>query len=79
MSWINILDKKLEGKTYICGDESSIADIAFWPWYRALILNNAYDAVVFLSVHNYQNIIRWANEIDKVKWVNPFILYTGSA
>jgi GST-like protein len=62
---LDVLDKQLEGKDYICGDEYTIADIANWPWYGALVLNRVYDAAEFLSTHTYKNVNRWAKAIDK--------------
>ncbi len=62
---LDVLDKQLEGKDYICGDEYTIADIAIWPWYGALMLNRVYDAAEFLSVHEYKNLMRWTKNIDK--------------
>jgi GST-like protein len=61
---LDVLDKHLEDKQYICGDEYSIADIAIWPWYGALILNRVYDAAEFLSADTYKNVMRWAKYID---------------
>ena len=61
---LDVLDKHLEGKEYICGDEYTIADIAIWPWYGALILNRVYDAAEFLSANSYKNLMRWAKAID---------------
>ena len=62
---LDVLDKQLEGKEYICGDEYTIADIAIWPWYGALMLNRVYDAAEFLSVHEYKNLMRWSTNIDQ--------------
>jgi len=62
---LDVLDKHLEGKNFICGDEYSIADIAIWPWYGAVVLNRVYDAAEFLSAHTYKNVNRWAIAIDK--------------
>jgi len=33
---LGVLNKQLEGKQYIIGDEYTIADIATWPWVNAL-------------------------------------------
>ena len=62
---LDVLDKHLEGKEFICGDEYTIADIAIWPWYGALILNRVYDAAEFLSADSYKNLMRWAKAIDE--------------
>lgn len=61
---LDVLDKHLENNQYICGDEYTIADIAIWPWYGALVLNRLYDAAEFLNVTSYKNLMRWAEEID---------------
>ncbi|MCX7545940.1 glutathione-dependent disulfide-bond oxidoreductase [Marinicella gelatinilytica] len=61
---LDVLDKQLADKQFICGDEYSIADIAIWPWYGALVLGRLYDAAEFLDVKSYQNLCRWAKEID---------------
>ncbi len=61
---LDVLDKHLADKQFICGDEYSIADIAIWPWYGAVVLGRAYDAAEFLDAHSYKNLMRWAKEID---------------
>lgn len=62
---LDVLDKQLANNEYICGDEYSIADIAIWPWYGALVLNRLYDAAEFLDVVSYKNVMRWAQSIDQ--------------
>ncbi|QXO16080.1 MULTISPECIES: glutathione-dependent disulfide-bond oxidoreductase [Vibrio] len=57
---LDVLDKQLANHTFIAGEEYSIADIAIWPWYGNLVLNNAYDAAEFLDVQSYQHVQRWA-------------------
>lgn len=67
---LDVLDKQLKDNQYICGDEYTIADMAIYPWYGAVVNNTIYDAAEFLSVDTYQNVIRWANliaERDAVK------------
>ncbi len=61
---LDVLDKHLADKTFICGDEYTIADMAIWPWYGALVLGRLYDAAEFLQVHEYKNLVRWAETID---------------
>ena len=41
-----------------------IADIATYPWYGSLVLNNIYEAAEFLQVHTYENVVRWAKAIE---------------
>ena len=48
----------------MCGDEYTIADIAIWPWYGALVLNRVYNAAEFLDAQSYTHVMRWAKEID---------------
>ncbi|WP_272517440.1 MULTISPECIES: glutathione-dependent disulfide-bond oxidoreductase [unclassified Providencia] len=60
---LDVLDKRLAEHKYVAGENYSIADIAIWPWYGALVKGWLYDAAEFLSVHEYKNIIRWADEI----------------
>lgn len=60
---LNVLDKRLAEHKYVAGENYSIADIAIWPWYGALVKGWLYDAAEFLSVHEYKNVIRWADEI----------------
>ena len=62
---LDVLDRHLAQATYMAGDEYSIADMAIWPWYGALVLGHLYDAAEFLSVHEYENVLRWAEEIQE--------------
>jgi GSH-dependent disulfide-bond oxidoreductase len=59
---LHVLDTHLAGHEYVAGDEYTIADMAIWPWYGALMLD-AYSAQLFLSVHEYKNVKRWTDEI----------------
>ncbi len=61
---LDVLDKHLEGKKYMCGDDYTIADIAIWPWYGAVVLNTVYEAAEFLEADGYSNVMRWAKSID---------------
>jgi GST-like protein len=61
---LSLLDQHLEHRRYICGESYSIADMAIWPWYGALVLGQVYDAARFLDVERYQHVMRWAREIE---------------
>ncbi len=60
---LDVLDRHLAENTFMAGDEYSIADMAIWPWYGALVKGKVYDAAEFLSVHEYENVIRWTDQI----------------
>jgi len=61
---LDVLDRNLASRRYLCGDEYNIADIATHPWYGYLVLGNLYEAREFLDVESYTNVIRWAQEIQ---------------
>ena len=60
---LDVLNRHLENRRFMCGEEYSIADIAIWPWYGALVANRAYDAAEFLDARIYTNVLRWNGEI----------------
>jgi GST-like protein len=61
---LDVLDRRLGESAFLSGTDYSIADIATWPWYGALVLGNAYgDSAEFLSVHEYKHVLRWAETI----------------
>lgn len=62
---LDVLDRRLADNRYLCGDEYTIADIANFPWYGALVLGHLYEAAEFLDVTSYENVTRWAKEISQ--------------
>jgi GST-like protein len=60
---LDVLDRHLADKKYMCGDEYTIADMAIWPWYGNLVLNTVYEAAEFLDAQSYKQVNRWAQEI----------------
>ncbi len=60
---LDVLDRQLAENEFITGAEYTIADMAIWPWYGALVKGLVYDAAEFLSVHEYENVIRWADQL----------------
>lgn len=62
---LDLLDKNLADRQYICGDEYTIADMAIWPWYGAVARNLAYGAAEFLETHTYTNLVRWVDEVGQ--------------
>jgi GST-like protein len=61
---LDVLERNLAERRFLCGDEYTIADMANYAWYGALTLHNIYDAAVFLDVASYENVVRWATEIE---------------
>ena len=61
---LDVLDRNLADRRYLIGDEYTVADMANWPWYGALVLHNLYSAEEFLEVKSYKNVVRWAEEIQ---------------
>lgn len=62
---LDVLDRNLADRRFLIGDAYNIADIAAYSWYGNLVLHNQYEAAEFLDVNGYQNVVRWATEIDK--------------
>ncbi len=60
---LDVLDRRLAETEYLAGDEYTIADMAVWPWYGGTVKGLMYGAGEFLSVHEYKNVIRWADQI----------------
>jgi GST-like protein len=60
---LDVLDRHLADNRYMVGDQYTIADMAIWPWYGAVVKNIVYDAAEFLEAHTYRNVIRWADEV----------------
>lgn len=60
---LDVLDKNLADRRYMIGDDYTIADIAIYPWYGALITEEIYEAAEFLQVREYANLVRWAEDI----------------
>lgn len=61
---VDVLNRTLAERRFLCGDDYTIADIANYGWYGALVLHNIYEASEFLDVASYTHVIRWAEEIE---------------
>jgi GST-like protein len=60
---LDVLDRRLAESEYLAGAEYTIADIAVWPWYGALVKGLVYGAGEFLQVESYANVVRWTDRI----------------
>ncbi|MDQ2094485.1 glutathione-dependent disulfide-bond oxidoreductase [Rhodalgimonas zhirmunskyi] len=61
---LDVLDRRLADNQFLTGDDYTIADMANWAWYGQLALGRLYEAGEFLDVESYENVRRWANELD---------------
>ncbi|MAD54120.1 MULTISPECIES: glutathione-dependent disulfide-bond oxidoreductase [unclassified Idiomarina] len=62
---LDVLDKQLANHEFVAGDEYSIADMAIFPWYGALVRNEVYEAAEFIQAHTYKNVQRWAEQLSQ--------------
>jgi GST-like protein len=60
---LDVLNLRLAESRYLGGDDYTIADIAVWPWYGALVKGQLYEAGEFLQVQEYTHVLRWADHI----------------
>ena len=60
---LDVLDKQLEGKEFVIGDEITIADFAIWPW--IMCIDKYYKAREFLQLDSYTNVQRWVTSIGE--------------
>lgn len=62
---LDVLDRQLAEHEYVAGDEYTIADMAIWPWYGALVRNEVYEAAQFLEADKYGHVQRWADRVAR--------------
>ncbi len=60
---LDVLDRNLASRQFLIGDEYTIADMATYAWYGALVMGKLYEAAEFLDVDSYTNVVRWTAEI----------------
>ena len=61
---LDVLDRQLSDNQFISGEDYTIADMAIWPWYGAVVSGKIYDdSMTFLEADGYKNVVRWTEEI----------------
>ena len=60
---LDVLDRRLGESAYLAGADYTIADMAVWPWYGALVKGLVYAAGEFLAVESYANVVRWTDTL----------------
>ncbi|MGF6410130.1 glutathione binding-like protein [Paraburkholderia sp. MM5482-R1] len=53
---LGVLEQRLEGRTWVMGDQYSIADIAIFPWVRNLV--GFYEAGELVGIQDFPNVRR---------------------
>ena len=62
---LDVLDRNLAEREYLCGDNYNISDMATYAWYGQLLRGYFYDDPrEFLEAASYTNVLRWADEIE---------------
>ena len=61
---LDVLNRHLSDRQYLCGDEYTIADMANYAWYGGLVAHNIYEAAEFLDVGTYTHVLRWVKDIE---------------
>jgi len=62
---LDVLNQHLTTRRFMVGDDYTVADMAIWPWYGALVKGQLYEAGEFLQGQSYTHVVRWADEIAK--------------
>ena len=62
---LDVLDRNLTDREFLCGEEYTIADMAVYPWYGQLVLTGLYDSKEFLAVDSYEHLVRWAKQVHE--------------
>ena len=60
---MDVLDRHLADNEYMAGSAYSIADMAIMPWYGSLAKGVLYESAEFLSVHEYEHVNRWTDQL----------------
>lgn len=64
---LSVLDQHLASRTFLVGEEFTIADMATFPWANQLLIGykhtSGIDANGFLSVEKYANVLAWVERI----------------
>mmetsp|Transcript_12415 Transcript_12415/g.37878 ORF Transcript_12415/g.37878 Transcript_12415/m.37878 type:complete len:256 (+) Transcript_12415:246-1013(+) len=62
MRLLDVLDKRLDGREYLVGNQYTVADIAWFPWIR--VFNSYYKPESF-GIKDYKNLSAWLERISE--------------
>ena len=56
---LGVIEGRLAGRSYIMGEDYTIADIALWPWLRTI--NGFYEAGKLVGIDRFPNVLAYAD------------------
>ncbi len=59
---LGVIEKQLDGREYITGDDYTIADLAIWPWVRTMF--GFYEAGDLVGEENFPKTIAWYKKCE---------------
>ena len=60
----DVANQRLAESEYLGGADYTVADIATFPWFAPFVQGGIYgEARKFLSIHEYEHVERWVNQI----------------
>ena len=65
---LRVLDKQLEGKSFVCGEDFTIADISIFPWIRGYKWSK-----IDITVHS--NVMDWKERVHQRSGVKRGLAY----
>ena len=65
---LRVLDKQLEGKSFVCGEDLTIADISIFPWIRGYKWSK-----IDITVHS--NVMAWKERVHQRSGVKRGLAY----
>lgn len=57
-----VMEARLEGREYFVGNEYTLADLALWPWVRAV--DGFYDAGDLVGTDDFPNVREWCKRCE---------------
>ena len=60
---LGVLDRRLDGRAHLMGDEYTIADIATFPW--VVTLSELYEAGDELELDSFEHVQRWLDRCEE--------------
>ena len=65
---LRVLDKQLEGKSFVCGEDFTIADIAIFPWIRGYKWSK-------IDITLHPNVLAWKERVHQRPGVKRGLTY----